>query len=259
MEIIQTFLVSLIVVIIFMSVMWLVSQLIGKLSIVDIAWGLGFIIVAVSTLLFNSEYLPRQLLVTLLVCLWGGRLAFYIYLRNKGREEDFRYQKMKESWGNEVAIQSYLRVFLLQGVFMLIVTFVVQIVNSYSKQPALNVLDLFGLLVWLLGFFFESIGDYQMYKFKKDKKNKGKIMKYGLWRYTRHPNYFGESVQWFGVFIIALSAPSGILGIISPVVITLMLLRVSGVPMLEAKYKDNPEYQKYIKNTSSFIPTIPKS
>ena len=259
MEIIQTFLVATIAVIVFMTIAWFVSLIVVKLSIVDVAWGLGFIVVALATIFFNHSFEPRQVLVTVFVCLWGFRLAFYIFVRNLNKPEDFRYQKMKESWGDEVALQSYLRVFLLQGVFMLIITFAVQVVNSYASQPGLNLLDILGALIWFFGFIFETVADMQMYFFKKESKNKGKIMKYGLWKYTRHPNYFGESVQWWAIFIIALSAPLGILSIVSPIVITIMLLKVSGVPMLEAKYKGNKEYQSYIKNTSSFIPMPPKS
>ncbi|MEO6728364.1 MAG: DUF1295 domain-containing protein [Candidatus Dojkabacteria bacterium] len=259
MELIQTFLVATVSIILLMTIAWIISQVVGKLSIVDIVWGLGFIVVALSTLIFNAQYQPRQILVTLLVCLWGGRLAFYIYLRNKGKPEDFRYQKMKENWGKDEAIHSYLKVFLLQGFFMFLVTFVVQIINTFAYQPAIGIVDIIGAAVWIFGFLFESIGDYQMYMFKKDPKNKGKIMTSGLWKYTRHPNYFGEATQWWGIFIISLRAPFGIIGIISPIVITYMLRKVSGVPMLEAKYKENKEYQNYIKNTSGFIPKSPKS
>lgn len=257
MHLIETTLVATITIIVFMTSGWLVSQIVGKLSVIDIFWGLGFIVVAISTLLFNGAYLTRQVLVTTLVILWGARLAFYIYVRNKNKPEDFRYQKMKENWKDSAALQSYFKVFLLQGLFMLIITLVVQVINSDSHQDNLNILDIFGALVWLFGFLFESIGDLQMYLFKNNPKNKGKIMKYGLWQYTRHPNYFGESVQWWAIFLIGLSTANGLLGIISPIVITFMLLKVSGVPMLEAKYKGNKEYINYIRKTSSFIP-MPK-
>lgn len=255
MGMIYTLVLSLVIVIIFMSLFWFVSQRINKLAIVDIAWGLGFALIAISTLLFNQDFSLRKIIASIFVILWGIRLATYIGIRNRGKGEDFRYQKMKERWGSKAPLKSFINVFMLQGVFMIIVTFGIQFINTYGSNPIdLTLFDLLGIVIWIVGFIFETLADLQMYRFKSNPENKGKIMKYGLWKYSRHPNYFGESVQWFGIFFLALSIPNGLITVLSPLVITFMLLRVSGVPMLEAKYKGNIEYEEYIRKTSSFIP-----
>ncbi|MCJ7679308.1 MAG: DUF1295 domain-containing protein, partial [Candidatus Aminicenantes bacterium] len=170
---------------------------------------------------------------------------------------DFRYAKWRKEWGRWFVLRSYFQVFILQGVLMGIIALPILLVNA-SMKPGLTWLDGLGVAVWVIGFCFETMGDLQLARFKKNPSNKGKIMTSGLWRYTRHPNYFGESAMWWGIFLITLSVPGGWVGVVSPVLITFILLFVSGVRMLEKKYGDNPEFQAYAERTSVFIPFPPK-
>ncbi|MBN1273315.1 MAG: DUF1295 domain-containing protein [Candidatus Aminicenantes bacterium] len=226
-------------------------------SLADIFWGGGFGGVALLTFFLGPDFTSRQLLVLILVLVWGIRLAVYVALRNRGRGEDYRYAKWRKDWGRWFIPRSYLQVFLLQGFFMLIISAPIILVN-HSNERGLCLLDLLGLAVWLTGFFFEAVGDFQLRKFKKDPSHKGKIINSGLWKFTRHPNYFGESCMWWGLFIIALSVKNGWMAVVSPLLITWLLLKVSGVAMLEKKYKDNAEFREYARKTSAFIPWFPK-
>lgn len=248
---------SALLIFIYFMVFFIVAQVIRNNSIVDMGWGFGFVVLALATLLLTGAYLERSLLLTLLVLIWGGRLTYHIVLRNWGKPEDFRYAKWRREWGSWLVPRAFLQVFMLQGLLMLIIGYPIILVNA-SSQPGLNLLDYLGLLVWLIGFYFEAVGDRQLADFKKDPANKGHVIKSGLWKYTRHPNYFGEATMWWGIFLIALSVPSGWSAVISPLTITLMLLYVSGVPMLERKYKDNEEFQAYAKVTNMFFPWFPK-
>jgi len=247
---------STLVVLVYMSIFFLIASIRKDNSIVDVAWGTGFVLIGYFTLLFFGEFNLRQLLVTAVVTLWGLRLAIHIFRRNRGRGEDFRYAAMRENWGRYVLIRSFLQIYVLQGFLMLIVAYPVMLVNSTSG-PSLGWLDLLGLSIWFAGFLFEAIADNQLKKFVKTKKP-GDIMKSGLWRYSRHPNYFGEAVQWWGIFIVALSLQDGWLAIISPILITFLLRFVSGVPYLERKYRQYPKFTEYMKETNSFIPWFPK-
>lgn len=240
-----------------MTLFWLYSLFIKKTSIVDFAWGLGFIFLSSIALFYNENVDARKLLVYILIILWGTRLAFYIFLRNKNKPEDFRYQRAKEKWAERFWWKSFLNIFLAQGAGIILVSFSALYIFTYSNKT-LGLLDVLGVIIWIIGFYFESIGDWQLFNFKQKPENKGKIMNKGLWKYTRHPNYFGEATMWWGIFTIALSLPGGIITIISAVAITFSLLKVTGVKMLENSYKDNLEYQNYIKETNSFIPWFPK-
>lgn len=248
--------ISIAAVIAYMNLMFILAILLKKNDIVDVAWGIGFILIAVLNLLISGFHF-RLMFVGLLVIIWGLRLAVYIFMRNKGQKEDFRYAKWKQDWGKHWLIRSYLQVFLLQGFFMLTIAYPLFMYTGNPANPA-GVLDIIGLFVWLVGFFWEAVGDYQMRRFKQNPANRGKVMNQGLWRYTRHPNYFGESTMWWGIFVITLGYPYGWTAIFSPIIITALLLKVSGIPLLEKKYSANPEYREYIKNTSSFIPRRPK-
>jgi steroid 5-alpha reductase family enzyme len=227
-------------------------------SIVDVAWGPGFILVAVVTFFLRPGFEVRHILISLLVTVWGVRLAAHIYLRNRGRGEDFRYAKWRKDWGRWFVPRSFLQVFMLQGIFMLIISSPIVIVNR-SETRGLTPLDALGALLWFLGFLFEAVGDYELKRFKQNPESKGRIMTAGLWKYTRHPNYFGEAALWWGVFLIALSVPGGWVGIISPLTIGFLLLKVSGVTMLEKKYAGNEEFAAYARRTSAFFPWFPKN
>ena len=246
---------SLLVFVYFM-IFFIVAMIIKNNSIVDIGWGMGFVIVAVSTLVVNGNYNVRSILVTVMVTLWGGRLAWHIIKRNVGKPEDFRYAKWRHEWGKWFVVRSFLQVFMLQGFLMLVIASSVIFINR-SQGFSLGILDYLGLTVWLTGYYFEVLGDIQLREFLKKPENKGKIMKEGLWKYTRHPNYFGEATMWWGIFLIALSV-GGYLTVISPLTITILLLFVSGVPLLEKSMKDNPDFQEYMKETNKFFPWFPK-
>lgn len=223
-------------------------------SIVDIAWGLSFIIISSFAFFQSENYHLRAITLLLLVILWGLRLAIHIAIRNHGKPEDFRYQNWRKQWGKTFYLRSYLQIFLLQGFLMLIIASPVYTTFAATPKP-LTILDFLGLTVFLLGFLYESIGDYQLSQFKKDPNNKGKIMNQGLWRTTRHPNYFGEVTLWWGIYLIALSGGQ-YLTIISPILITFLILRVSGVTMLEKIPRRPPVpkiYQKHPRLLPQFL------
>ncbi len=251
------YLYSALAVFIYMVVIFTIAQIKKDNSIVDIGWGGGFIVVALVSLWAAPDVTARQLLVSILVILWGIRLSGHILIRNHGKPEDYRYVKMRENWGNHPVINAFIRVFMLQAVILLFLAYPIILVN-HASVSSLSVLDYIGLAVWMIGFFFETIGDYQLFKFTRNKNNKGKIIESGLWKYTRHPNYFGEVTLWWGIFIIVLSVSGGWIAIFSPLILTFLILKVSGVPMLEDKYKDRPDFQAYAKRTNMFIPWFPK-
>ena len=240
-----------------MTVNFVIALIKKDNSIVDIAWGIGFILVALLTFFLEAGFTWRQVLMTGLICIWGMRLAFYIYARKRGKGEDFRYAQWRENWGRMFLLRSYFQIFMLQGILLLIISYPVILVNANVTND-FSLLDLAGAGIWLTGFFFETAGDYQLTKFKKDPRNKGKIMTRGLWRLTRHPNYFGEATLWWGIFLIAFPAENGWTAAVSPVLITFLLLRVSGVTMLEKKYVGNRDFMEYARRTNAFFPWFPK-
>jgi steroid 5-alpha reductase family enzyme len=245
---------TLLVLFVYFNIWFLIGQLKKNNAVVDIAWGLGFVVVALFTFIY-SEMVLINYVITILISLWGLRLGYYLFKRNWNKKEDYRYVEMRKSWIKYPMLQAYLKVYMLQMILMIIISIPIIFINSSSDS--LSLIAYLGILVWIKGYFFEVVGDYQLKVFVKDPNNKGKIMKTGLWKYTRHPNYFGEATMWWGIFIISLSV-GGIYTIISPILITLLLLFVSGVPLLEKKYKDNKEFQEYAKVTSVFIPWFVK-
>jgi steroid 5-alpha reductase family enzyme len=256
------FLVNAIVLFVFFNIFFMIAQIKKNNGLADMAWGLGFIVIAISSLVTQGIYSIPALVITGLVALWGFRLFFYIGIRNWNKPEDYRYVDMRKKWGSHQKIKAYFIVFMLQMTFLYIISIPIQLVNYLPFEMELIgyiVLGV-GVVLWIIGFYYEAVGDAQLKKFKKDSKNKGKIMQSGLWRYTRHPNYFGEALMWWAVWIVSLSTLNGysLLGIIGPIFITYLLLYVSGVPMLEKKYKDNPMFQEYASRTSVFFPLPPK-
>lgn len=247
-------------------VIFCLALLFKKNSIADIAWGMGFITLA-TTLLYKSQSIStQQLITTLLVFAWGIRLSIHIFVRNYKKEEDFRYKKWKEEWGENWILRTFFQVFMLQGAILVLVASPIIAASISSKtltatnSPVeLNILQVFGIFLWILGFIFESLGDYQLLKFTKDITNKGKIMTSGLWKYTRHPNYFGEICMWWGIGLITMTTNLWWLSVLGPSLITFLLVKVSGIPMLEVKYKGNKDFEEYAKKTSVLIPLPPKS
>ena len=244
-------------VLVYMCGLFVVSLIVKNNGVVDAAWGGGFLLVAVVTFLHYVDAHPRQLLVMLLVAAWGLRLAAHIHVRNRGQGEDFRYRKWREEWGDHFVLRSFLQIYMLQGALLLVVATPVWVVN-HDPGGGLGWLDLIGVLVWAVGFTFEAVGDWQLLRFLRDPASEGKIMQTGLWSYSRHPNYFGEATLWWGVFLIALGAPYGWLAVISPVTIAFLLLKVSGIPMLEARWEGNPEFEEYRRRTNALIPWFPR-
>lgn len=237
------------------SSVFLLSILFKNAAILDVIWGASFVLVAWVSLLPNVT--PVRLLVTALVSIWGLRLSYHIFLRNRKKPEDFRYQKFRRDWGRLFLVRAYFQLFLGQAMFLYLIAQAYLYVNTYGVLENIY-LVVAGLLVWLIGFYFESVGDAQLKAFLANPANKGQVMDQGLWRYTRHPNYFGEATMWWGIFIIALGAGAPWVVIISPLTITILVRYVSGVPLLERSFKDDPAFQEYAERTSIFIPLPPK-
>ena len=246
-----------IVVLIYMTMWFFIAQALKRNDIADVAWGTGFIVTAITAAILSDSMTSRGFLTICLVALWGVRLAAHIHMRNRGKPEDRRYRKWKEEWGRHAVIRAYMQLFLFQGLLMIIISLPVTYIIVYGQSP-LGLPDVIGLFSWCVGFAFETAGDYQLLKFKRDPANRGKIMTTGLWSYTRHPNYFGEVTLWWGVYMIALSVQKGWLTILGPLTITFLILKVSGIPLLEEKYKDNLEFQAYKRRTSAFFPLPPE-
>jgi steroid 5-alpha reductase family enzyme len=242
-----------------MTLLWLVSLVLKNSSIVDIFWGTGFVIVAwIAFLLTPEGYMARKLLLNVLVTIWGLRLSLHILTRNWGQPEDFRYQAWRKEAGSSWWWRSFFKVFFLQGVILWIVATPLIVVQASTQPERLIWLDYVAVLVWLIGFTFEALGDWQLRRFKADPSNKGKVLNTGVWRYSRHPNYFGDSAQWWAYYLVALAA-GGWWTIFSPVLMTSLLLRVSGVSLLEKTLKEEkPGYKEYIETTSEFIPWFPR-
>lgn len=240
-----------------MSACFVVSVIRKRNDVADVAWGLGFVFMAVTSFSLSSEFGLRGLLVVSLVCIWGIRLAWHIYSRNKGKSEDYRYKAWRDQWGKYFYLRSYLQIYLLQGFLLFLIVLPVLLINN-NPGSTLGWLDLFGAAIWLLGFYFEAVGDAQLARFINEPTNRGKLMKSGLWSYTRHPNYFGEVTQWWGLWLISLAVSGGWFGIIGPITITILILKVSGIPMLEKKMEENPEFAEYKKRVSIFLPLPPR-
>ena len=238
--------------------LWLVSLRLRDVSIVDIYWGVGFAQIAIITAALADGWPWRQLLLTQLTVLWGLRLGFYLFWRNAGHGEDYRYQAMRRHHGDRFPLVSLATVFGLQGALMWIVSLPVQLGQLGASPAHLTWLDGAGVALWALGLAFETIGDLQLAAFKADPANAGQVMDRGLWRYTRHPNYFGDACVWWGLWLIA-TAGGAWWTVFSPALMTFFLMKVSGVAMLERTIgKRRPAYADYIARTSAFVPWFPR-
>jgi steroid 5-alpha reductase family enzyme len=241
------------------TLLWIWSVFIKNVSIVDIFWGVGFVVVNAFYVFMSGELNTRKILILTLVSIWGLRLAIYLAYRNIGKGEDFRYQEFRRKYGpKRYWWLSFFQTFLLQGTLIMIVSLPLLGINSSGSNGTLNVLDYIGILVWLIGFIFEAFGDFQLARFKNNYKNKGKVLNTGLWKYTRHPNYFGDSAVWWSYAIFSIAAGS-YWQIIGSIVMTLLIIKISGVSLLEKTLKETkPQYRDYIQKTSSFFPWFPK-
>jgi len=242
-----------------MVVTWLVSVLVHDASIVDIIWGAGFVVVAATAAAAGDGFPDRRYLLLALVGIWGLRLSGYLAWRNLGHGEDYRYVAMRKKFGDRFWWISFFQVFLLQGVLMWVVSLPVQLSASAEEPASFGPLALVGIALWTVGFLFETVGDAQLARFKADPANRGQVMDQGLWRFTRHPNYFGDFCVWWGIFLVAAETGPGRFGIIGPIVMSTLLMRVSGVAMLERTIgKRRPGYAEYVARTSAFFPRPPK-
>jgi len=238
-----------------MTLLWVVSVVRRDASIVDVWWGLGFVLIGGVAFQAGSGG-PRPALALGMVTVWGFRLATYLAWRNWGTGEDPRYQAMRRAWGPRFWWVSYATVFLLQGVLMWIVSLPVQ--RAMTSDAPLGALDVAGLGLWVVGIGFEAVGDAQLARFKADPANAGRVMDRGLWRYTRHPNYFGDFLVWWGLWLVVARVPGGGWTIVGPIVMSVLLMRVSGVPLLERSLrKRRPGYDDYCRRTSAFFPWPP--
>ncbi len=236
---------------------WLASIPLRDVSIVDSLWSLMFLLAATSYALIAPATGPRTTLLLVLVAIWAIRLSVYITWRNHGQGEDRRYQQIRQNHAPGFVWKSLYIVFGLQALLAWIIS--LPLLAAANSTTSLGLLDGAGLLLWLLGFIFEAGGDYQLYAFKSDPANKGKVMDQGLWRYTRHPNYFGDFCIWWGFYLIALSA-GGWWSIPAPLLMSVLLLRVSGVTMLEKDIAERrPQYRDYMARTNTFFPGLPKA
>jgi steroid 5-alpha reductase family enzyme len=237
------------------SLLWMVSLPLRNASIVDIFWGIGFVVLGWYYVATVSEHpTVRGIVVYSLVTVWGLRLALYILIRNAGAGEDFRYRKWRDEAGSSFWWISLPKVFLLQAVVLWIVSSPLLMAQLDISDPTFGPLDLLGLGLWLVGFLFEAIADLQLARFKRDPDNAGQVMRSGLWSLSRHPNYFGEAVLWWGIGLLALPA-GGLLAFVGPLMITFLLLRISGVVMLDAALSERrPGYADYIRTTPAFLP-----
>jgi len=242
-----------------MVTLWVVSVRIRDVSIVDVAWGADGALIAVTTFFLTDGALPRRALLTGMVTFWGVRLALHIALRKRGKGEDFRYGAMRAVHGDAFPLRSLFTVFLLQAFLIWAITIPVQVAQQWEAPPVLTLLDFLGLSLWVMGYVVEVAADRQLQGFLADPSNQGRVMDRGLWRYSRHPNYFGESLIWWGVFLVAAATPRGWMTIFSPVLMTFLLLKISGVPMLEEALAERRKgYREYMERTSSFIPWPPR-
>ncbi len=259
MEFFRIWIQALPVIMIMMTGLWIVSVLIKNVSIVDLFWGVGFVLVAVFCFLKSQGYFPRKTLLMILVSLWGFRLSAYLTWRNIGKGEDFRYKEFRRKYGvKRYWWISYFQTFLLQGILMWLISAPLAGALSYGQEKQLGILDYTGLAVWIVGILFEAGGDFQLAVFKTNPLNKGKVLNTGFWRFTRHPNYFGDSAVWWGFGLLSLSA-GAYLPALGSVLMTLLIIKVSGVALLEKSLKEQkPEYKEYIETTSPFLPWFPK-
>ena len=240
-----------------MTLLWLISLRLKDASIVDPFWGPGFAIASITYYLVDGRYPDRGTLVLGLVTLWAARLGYHLYVRNRREGEDPRYAAMRKARGKQFPLISLFTIFWFQAFLLWVIS--LPILGSIASQAPLGFFDILGMVVFLIGLTIESIADNQLALFRAVPANKGHVLDTGLWRYSRHPNYFGEAVLWWGLYLIAVSA-AAYWAIVGPILITFLLLRFSGVPMLEEGLSvSRPGYSEYIKRTSSFLPWPPKS
>lgn len=247
---------SLVAVAILMTATALAGRRLGRVSVVDTAWGLGFVVVAVVAAVVGDGPVWRRFLVLVLVAVWGGRLAWHVTRRNAGKGEDPRYEKLLAGEPGDSFLVAIRKVYLVQGAAVWFVSLPLQV--SSAAGDGVPVVAALGVLVWLLGVAFEAVGDAQLARFKADPANRGHVMDRGLWSWTRHPNYFGDASVWWGLFLVSASAWPGVLTVLSPVAMTYFLVFATGARLLEQEMSKRPGYPEYQRRTSYFLPRPPR-
>lgn len=237
----------------FYGIGYLVSLWLKRNDIADVMWGLGFILIAAITFMLLENPGIKNYLIVGLVSLWGLRLSLHIGYRNSLKSEDRRYRQWREQWGKSFYWRSFLQIYALQAVLMLIIALPIIVINSH-QQTDLSIFDYCLLILWAFGFIYETIADWQLLIFRQKPDNKDLFLTTGLRRYSRHPNYFGELVQWWCLGLFASLCPYGYVAILGPVLLTFLILKVSGIPLIEDHRKHNPDYQDYIKGTNRLLP-----
>ena len=237
------------------TLVWMISVRLEDASIADICWGLGFVLLAWLYCLLSPTLTSRSWLVASLTTLWAVRLSLHIFRRNHGQGEDRRYQAMRASHGQAFWWRSLFTVFWLQGAILWFVAFPVLAAVRAAQPAALTAIDGLGCVMFAVGYSFEVVGDSQLRRFRADPSNRGQVLDRGLWRYTRHPNYFGDAALWWGLYAIAAATPGGWLTVLGPALMTFLLMRVSGVTLLEQSLTTSkPGYRAYIARTPAFFP-----
>jgi len=243
---------------ILLGAVWLLSVWKRDASIIDPVWGTGFVVVALLSAWLNAPLTQRGTLLTVLVAIWGLRLSGYLLWRNWGHAEDYRYRAMRATHGERFWWVSLFTVFWLQAVILWLVSLPIQAALVSTLDSPWGLPDAVGCGLWLLGVFFEAVGDWQLARFKANPANTGRVMDRGLWRFTRHPNYFGDFCVWWGIYLLALASGAW-WTIPAPLVMSVLLLKVSGVSLLEKTITERrPDYADYQRRTSSFFPWPPK-
>jgi len=244
---------------IMMTSLWIVSVIIKNVSIVDLFWGFGFVLAGWYYFMHTEGFEPRKIILMAMVTVWGLRLSGYLTWRNAGKGEDFRYRQFRQNYGERrYWWVSFFQTFLLQGILMWLISAPLLGAQINIGSGSLGVADYLGMTLWIIGFIFEAGGDFQLARFRADPSNKGKVLNTGLWRYTRHPNYFGDTAVWWGFGLISIAAGSW-LAALGSLLMTALIIKVSGVALLEKTLvTDKPQYRDYIEKTSSFFPWFPK-
>jgi len=235
---------------------WLLSLRLRDVSIVDSAWSIMFVAAVLVYLLAANDFGLKNVIILALVLVWALRLSIHLTWRNWGEPEDHRYVEIRKKYSPNFPFKSLFIIFLFQAVLAWIISLPLlgAITLRFEQTLITTTLLTFGIMLWIIGMFFETVADYQLARFKNNPSNHRKVMDKGLWKYSRHPNYFGECVIWWGFYLIALSMGAW-WSIISPLILTWLLLKFSGVVMLEETItKRRPEYEDYVKRTNAFIP-----
>lgn len=251
----STFFVPFLFLIFLFSMGFLIAIYLRRSDFADSIWPIGFLAVSWINYLFFSFTTIYPFIINLLVSLWSLRLFLHIFLRNRKRGEDFRYQELQKNWRTHRFLQIYFKIFLFQGLILYIVS--LPILWIQFSASSVNWI-IFGLAfpIWLFGFLIETISDFQLTIFRKEKKNSGAILRSGLWSYCRHPNYFGEIIQWWAIWLFAIATPMGWITFIGPLLLTILIIFVSGVAPLEKKMKNHPEFEEYARSTPLLIPLL---